>query len=316
MEHPVVDVVVPVFEPTDDFIKMLRMLYGQGSIIRKVILVITRSEKAVYPDLFHYPGIVIHAIDPEYFDHAGSRNLGFSLSDADYVLMMTQDAIPESSRLAEKLLAPFEDEAVAVSYARQIPRDDCDPIEFYTRQFNYSEESRVKSLDDVATLGLKAYFCSDACAMYKRSVFEELGRFSAPVIFNEDMMFAHKALHAGYKIAYAADACVIHSHNMTGKKQYQRSFDMGVSHAMHPEVFSGVSAEGSGKAMMKDVIKNLARDGSFIWIVKFLYQCGMRYLGYRKGRNYKNLSRETILKYTMNPRFWEGKYGTDQSNKV
>ena len=79
--------------------------------------------------------------------------------------------------------------AVAVAYARQLPREDCGIIERYTRQFNYPDEGCVKSREDIPRLGIKTFFCSDVCAAYRRDLFEQLGGFESPVIFNEDMFF-------------------------------------------------------------------------------------------------------------------------------
>jgi rhamnosyltransferase len=71
------------------------------------------------------------------------------------------------------------------------------------------------------------------------------------------MIYAAKVIENGYQIAYAADARVIHSHNYTGKQQFHRNFDLGVSQAEHPEVFEGISSESEGIHMVKTTIKEL-----------------------------------------------------------
>ena len=53
-------------------------------------------------------------------------------------------------------------------------------------------------------------------------------------------------INAGYKVAYVAEARVIHSHNYTGMQQFHRNFDMAVSQAEHPEVFEGIKSESEG----------------------------------------------------------------------
>ena len=50
---------------------------------------------------------IIH-IRPEDFDHGGTRNMGASISYADIVLYMTQDAIPADEHLIEKFAKVFE----------------------------------------------------------------------------------------------------------------------------------------------------------------------------------------------------------------
>lgn len=151
---------------------------------------------------------------------------------------MTQDAMPADSRLIENLIEPLGEELVGVSYARQLPASDCDFIERYTRRFNYPEESRIKGKEDIPELGIKTFFCSNVCAAYRRDVYEALGGFSRRTIFNEDMILAGRMVQAGYKVAYAAGARVIHSHNYSGLQQFHRNFDLAVSQADNPEVFS------------------------------------------------------------------------------
>ena len=36
----------------------------------------------------------------------------------------------------------------------------------------------------------KTYFCSNVCAAYKKSIYEEIGGFVKKAIFNEDMIYA------------------------------------------------------------------------------------------------------------------------------
>ena len=60
-------------------------------------------------------------------------------------------------------------------------------------------------------------------------MYEALGGFSRRTIFNEDMILAGQMVQAGYKVAYAAEARVIHSHNYSGLQQFHRNFDLAVS---------------------------------------------------------------------------------------
>ena len=101
-----------------------------------------------------------------------------------------------------------------MSYARQIPREDSRLTEKFIRAYNYPKESMVKSEEDLQRLGIKTYFCSNVCAAYKRDVYLQLGGFERHVPLNEDMLYAVKCMKKGWKICYAADAGVIHSHNI------------------------------------------------------------------------------------------------------
>lgn len=73
-----------------------------------------------------------------------------------------------------------------------------------TRENNYPEESIVKTKKDEKKLGIKAYFCSDVCAMYRLDVYKKLWRICQKTIFNEDMIMAYKEMQAGFSVAYVA----------------------------------------------------------------------------------------------------------------
>lgn len=94
--------------------------------------------------------------------------MGAALSSANFVLFMTQDAIPADKKLIENLLAPMANPNIAVSYGRQLASKDSDIIEKMTRVYNYPKKSFIKSSSDLDRLGIKTYFCSNVCALYKK----------------------------------------------------------------------------------------------------------------------------------------------------
>ncbi len=310
MDNIKVDVVIPVYKPGEEFKELLNMLQKQTYGINKVVII--NTEKQYFSEEYNaYPNMEIVHITKEEFDHAATRNKGMELCDGDYVIFMTMDAIPADEFLVEKLLAPHLAKAsttIAVSYARQLPKSDCRLMEQYTRLYNYPAESIIKTKASVETLGIKAYFCSDVCAMYNRRIYFELGGFVCKAIFNEDMLYAAKAIDNSYGIAYCGDAQVIHSHNYTVKQQFSRNFDMGVSQALHPEVFDGIKSEGEGLRLVKKTAGFLFKKGHWYEIPYLLVSSGAKYLGYRRGKAYKKLSRKKILKYTMNTEYWNN-YG-------
>ena len=226
------------------------------------------------------------------------------MSDAKIVVFMTQDAMPADSRLIENLIEPLGEELVGVSYARQLPASDCDFIERYTRRFNYPEESRIKGKEDIPELGIKTFFCSNVCAAYRRDVYEALGGFSRRTIFNEDMILAGRMVQAGYKVAYAAGARVIHSHNYSGLQQFHRNFDLAVSQADNPEVFSQVRSESEGIRLVKNTMGYLLKSRKPYLIPVLVYKSGCKYLGYKLGQNYRKLPQWVVKWCSMSTTYW------------
>ena len=262
-----IDVIIPTYKPDDTFKKLVEMLEKQTIAINRIIVMNTEEK---YMEALHigtrflaeHKKLYIHHLSKKEFDHGKTRNRGAAKSDADVLVFMTQDAVPKDETLIEKLTAPLSDETVACSYARQLPAENATITEKLTRDFNYPADSRYKSKADLSRLGIKTYFCSNVCCAYNVRIFRELKGFVNHTIFNEDMIYAAKVINAGYKIAYAADAEVIHSHNYSGKQQFHRNFDLGVSQADHPEVFEGISSESEGIRMVKDTISKLKEAGA------------------------------------------------------
>ena len=75
------------------------------------------------------------------------------------------------------------------------------------------------------------------------------------------MIFAAKAIQAGYSVLYAADAKVIHSNNYSPMEQFRRNFDLAVSQRDHPEVISGIRSEGEGIRLVKETAGYLISSG-------------------------------------------------------
>lgn len=304
-----VDVIIPVYRPGQELFALLDALVRQTIRPEQIILMNTESkyfDRLVEGMDFQqrYPKVQVHHVSKMEFDHGGTRNRGAEWSDGDFFVMMTQDAVPVDDCLLEQLLLPFEDSRVAVSYARQLPGEQSDELEIISREFNYPPESLRKSKADLEKLGIKTFFCSDVCAAYRKKTYIELGGFIRHTIFNEDMIYAAKAIQAGYVVAYQAEAQVIHSHNYTNLQQLKRNFDLGVSQADHPEVFGIVKSEAEGMKLVRRAWEKMKAQGKLIRFPGFCMQCGFKLLGYKLGKNYSKLPTDWIRHLTSNPDYW------------
>ena len=87
---------------------------------------------------------------------------------------------------------------------------------------------------------------------------------------------------------------MIHSHNYSGIQQFHRNFDLAVSQADHPEVFSGIRSEGEGIRMVKQTAAFLVKSGKAYLIPKLIYTSGCKYLGFLMGKRYRRLPRRCV----------------------
>jgi rhamnosyltransferase len=301
-----VDVIIPTYHPGNKFRELVRRLGRQTVPYHRLIIINTEEAGFDAALLEGAANVTVRHISRAEFDHGATRNLGVSLSNAEYFLMMTDDAIPADMHLIERMLKALETDAgIAAVYARQLASRESSFDEQYARRFNYPEKSRVKSLEDLPELGIKTYFMSDVCCMYRRAVFRELGGFIRHTIFNEDMIYCAGAMRAGYKVMYCAEAQVIHAHHYSGIQQLHRNFDLGVSQADHPEVFKGIASEGEGVRLVKGNAVWLFRSGKIWLLPSLVWRSGCKFIGYQLGKHYRSLPRPLVRKLSMNVNYWQ-----------
>lgn len=299
------DIVIPVYRPGMELKELLNRLTDQTTPAERIILM--NTEEAHFPAdiLKDYPSVEVHHVTKQEFDHGGTRDQGIRMSQADVVICLTQDAMPADEHLVEELLKPFADPSVWAAYGRQLPKENCREVEKYTRSFNYPDESRINGKEDLPVLGIKTFFCSNVCAAWRREKYKELGGFVKRTIFNEDMIYAGTIIKAGGRIAYCADAQVVHSHNYSALQQFHRNFDLAVSQTMHPEIFGGIRSESEGIRLVKRSLSYCIKIRKPWLMIQVVTQSAGKLLGYKLGQRYERLPRKLVLACTMNREFWD-----------
>ena len=306
MTEKITDVIIPVYHPGSEFETLLDRLEKQDYPINKILIMNTEEEYWNRDWETRHPIVEVYHLTKPEFDHGGTRKKAAEISQAEILVFMTQDAIPCDRHLIRNLVTALtKDDNIGAAYGRQLPKKDCGFVERYTRSFNYPETSSVKTAEDLQVYGIKTFFCSNVCAAYRKEIYDKLGGFVERTIFNEDMIYAGNLIKAGYGIAYAADAKILHSHNYSCMEQFHRNFDLGVSQAEHPEIFQSVPSEGEGIRLVKKTFSYLLKTGR-VWLIPgFIMQSAFKYAGYRAGKNYQKLSLNMRIRCSMNPSYWK-----------
>lgn len=287
------DIAYLLYKPEELFFKSVDRILRQNSLPERIWLLLTKDEKwnsnSLLDELklrsISLDRIRILEIEKDDFGHGKTRNTAAELSDSDYLILMTQDAVPADKKLCGELvnaLSTASDKGtVAVAYGRQLARDNADITEKFSRSYNYPTESECRDIYDLEKKGIKAIFCSDACAIYNLEIFRALNGFEDDVEFNEDELYAYKALKNHYAVRYCAEARVFHSHNLSLKEQFRRSCEIAESQKEHPEVFAELATEKEGVKFFKKGLAYIAKRGSLKDCLYFVIYCGVRYLGYK-----------------------------------
>jgi rhamnosyltransferase len=232
-----VSIVLLTFNGEQYLEEVLASVFSQRtSLIYEVIAIDSGSTDRTLEILSRY-AIHIIQIPNQEFGHGRTRNLAAQKSSARYVVFLTQDAEPADENWLDNLVRPLvEDERVAGSYSRQIPRPDCNPIESRDIGIGAGPLSAVKRVDHQDTFQIESYAAclfrfiafSNVSSCIRRDVLDRLP-FSEKIVMVEDQEWCKRAIEAGYWIIYEATSVVYHSHNHSLPMIYQRHFDYGVS---------------------------------------------------------------------------------------
>ena len=279
-----ISVIIPVLNAEKYIKSLLDMLFNQTVRPDEIVVVDSESEDNTIAICKQYPNVRIISILRKDFDHGKTRDMALRTCNSEFILFITQDAYPQNRYYIENLIKPFShDEKIAISSGRQIPRNDATHMEKCIRNFNYPENSSIRSKDDVERLGIKTFFFSDVCSAYRKDIYEKVGGFDFPLKTNEDMFYAAKVIKEGYKIAYTADAKVVHSHNMSLKEQYSRNYIQGYEIERHKDILCNVSQSVEGIKMVKQVSLQLIKDRHLLSLMHFGLDCFARILGSKNG---------------------------------
>ena len=308
-----VDVIIPVYKPGERLKKIINRLRQQTYPVNRIILINTGRayfERAFGEDMscFETEDIVLRHISEEQFDHGTTRRMAVSMSKADYFICMTDDALPVDRHLVKSLITPLIEGKASAAYARQLAGKEADIVEKFSRRFNYPAVSRIKSKADMDELGIKTFFCSNACAAYERKTYDKLGGFEKHMIFNEDMVYAGRLVDSGASIAYVAEARVLHTHHYTAMQQLKRNFDLGVSQAQFPELFNRVSSQSEGIRMIRGMLGTLLKKNEYNKLPSVIINSACKLVGYKLGKAYKKLPQRLIMKLTMNRNYWKSSF--------
>ncbi|QND44983.1 glycosyltransferase (plasmid) [Rhizobium lusitanum] len=230
IEKPRVSVIIPTYNAGFSFNDVLSALSRQKCDFKFDVLVID-SESAdntlEIADQFRHKNVRLAQIPKAEFQHGRTRNLGISMTEGDYVAILTQDALPKNDTWLASLIHGF---SFGPRIAGVTGRHEAYPQHgpFVARDIKEHFDSLAllpRAID--SKLGLPsfyypgsitwrmlAYFYSDNNSAMSRAIWKHLPY--PEIEWGEDYVWASLALKAGFQKGYVDDAVVYHSHDFPG----------------------------------------------------------------------------------------------------
>ena len=296
-----VSVIIPTYNASRYLDRQLRALRAQ-TVKDLDILVIDSSSSDETVDIAKQHAIQTVIIPKEEFDHGGTRTLaGKTRSVGDILVYLTQDALPCDDRAIETLIQPLLAEKLCGSaFGRQTPYQDATPFAQHLRLFNYPPQSYARTYADRVALGIRAAFCSNSFAAYRRDVLEEVGWFAENLLLAEDIHVCARMLMKGYTTRYVAEATVYHSHNYTVAQEFKRYFDLGVFFEKERWLLDEFGRpEGEGIKFVRSEFSYLRSHGFLRLLPISLMRTAAKLIGYRLGHYYRHLPRTVLRRVSM-----------------
>lgn len=228
---PRASVVIPTLNGGGRFRECLDALSKQDFEGGFELVVIDSSSTDGTAELARERADVFISIKRNEFNHGLTRNRAIEKCSGEYIALLVQDAAPADNNWLRALVENFEDEKVAGSYSRQVPRPDCPPL-IKSRLKRWSATSRqrieksVSSKEEMSEIPGKTLVnlisFDNVSSCIRRSVWEKIP-FTKRA-FGEDLWWARSVLLAGYKIVFEPNSVVIHSHSNSLWYEFKRVY--------------------------------------------------------------------------------------------
>ncbi|HUH98298.1 MAG TPA: glycosyltransferase family 2 protein [Anaerolineales bacterium] len=157
-------------------------------------------------------GARIVKIASDEFTFGRSLNFGVRAARGDLIVIASAHVYPVYPDWLETLLHPFEDERVALTYGKQ-----------RAPEFARFSEGQVfhQWYPDASDLDQATAFCNNANAAIRKSLWEK-NPYDETLTGLEDLAWAKWAKGQGYRVAYVAEAEIVHVHNETPRAVFNR----------------------------------------------------------------------------------------------
>ncbi|MDH2131068.1 glycosyltransferase family 2 protein [Sphingobium yanoikuyae] len=226
-------VIIPTWNGGALFRDVLKALTTQSTPWSFEVMVVDSGSTDETLDItrsFENQGVRLHQIPNSEFQHGRTRNLAISLTSAEFVAVLTQDATPADQHWLANLVKAFDKGTkVAGVFGAHKAYPEATPFVSMGIDGHFEHFNRLPHVADwdgdhgnpipfgsVPWQNWIHYY-SDNNSCMRRSVWEKIPYPN--IDWGEDQVWAWEIVKQGYEKAYAHDAIVCHSHNLNEDQQ-------------------------------------------------------------------------------------------------
>lgn len=262
-------VVIPTYNGEDYLRDLLTAVFSQKITEKFDVLIIDSGSTDRTLDIIKdFPKVRLHKIPNSEFGHGKTRNLAAEMANGEFLVYLSQDAVPSHNRWLEFMLEPFMlSDKVFCVFGKQVPRPHCDAVTkrevsgvFNSLGPDHSIMINRKNslLSGQDTHNYLTFFSDVNSAVRRDYILNKIPY--RDVRYSEDQLLGKDVLEQGYLKAYAPKGSVYHSNEYRLKDYYRRKFDeyLGMYDSL------GVLPGGGRLAHIKRWLYDSLRDIPFI----------------------------------------------------
>ncbi|MFV0250042.1 MAG: glycosyltransferase family 2 protein [Bacilli bacterium] len=277
-----IEIICPLYKGKEYIVNLKQNIDKQEMVnIQQIFFVLTDTNDESQ-QILNENNCKYEKITPSEFSHSFTREFYALKSKADIIVFITQDIVIEDKLWLYNLIKNIVKDKADAAFSRQITKFN--NIEKYTREKNYPIESRIVSKKDIERLGLYTFFFSDAASAVKLDVFKKLNGYDQKRLpISEDMYFAYKLIINDFKINYAADSVIYHSHNFSLKELYDR-YKLTGKFFKQNSYLDQYGTNKTGGGMAKYVLKRAIQDKNLKVLFRMPFDMVTRFIGMKVGK--------------------------------
>ncbi len=204
-------IVIRCYNEEDNIGQLLHGILQQTVRDVEIIIVDSGSTDATLSIASRFPVKIVN-IRPEDFSFGRSLNAGCREANSEFIIIASAHVHPVYKNWVDCLLAPFADPKIALVYGKQRGNKNS--------QFS-EHQVFTKWFPDKSNPNQDHPFCNNANASIRREIWEKLP-YNEDLTGTEDIDWGKRAMTLGLNIVYDANAEVVHVHNETPLKIYNR----------------------------------------------------------------------------------------------
>ena len=230
---PLATVFIPTYNGEEYLNDLLKQVFKQKNVSFEVLIIDSGSKDSTLSIIKRFPEARLHQIPNTEFGHGKTRNLATRMANGEFMVCLSQDAVPAHDRWLEFMIEPFYiNDKIFCVFGKQKPRPFADAptkreVSSAFEQLGPDHSIMLHRKNSLATnkkSDTYITFFSDVNSAIRRDYILKVIPYR-DVRYSEDQLLGKDVLDNGYLKAYSPKGFVWHSNEYGIRDYFRRKYD-------------------------------------------------------------------------------------------